>query len=297
MHNLSHKFTLFRIQLHKSRQLQLLANSYPEAEILKQALYEKPSDLVRGHQWRIGNVEDLSDDAMVFFIGKEQPTRFGTVGADGDFHEAEALVAPNTLVVVDLNFQLLAIAHRIELSQSVYAVASRIRTLLASTTVVVDAGCTVSVEAINDPTDFIQVLESAAAVVKFKVAYGLPNVWDVDRDFQRPIQDTAKVLGAYEGEATFKGDDLHRGPLVRLARASSAIGKRAVAWVQKIAGERVVAVRQENNPVILEQQVVEDDAESPAEDIAVLEQSQPLRIGDLIVRRMREEYVRIRQYE
>jgi len=234
---------------------------------------------------------------MVFFIGKEQPTRFGTVGADGDFHEAEALVAPNTLVVVDLNFQLLAIAHRIELSQSVYAVASRIRTLLASTTVVVETGCTVSVEAINDPTDFIQVLESAAAVVKFKVAYGLPNVWDVDRDFQRPIQDTARVLGAYEGEATFKGDDLRRGPLVRLARASSAIGKRAVAWVQKIAGERVVAVRQENNPVILEQQVIEDEAESPAEDIAVLEQSQPLRIGDLIVRRMREEYVRIRQYE
>jgi len=230
---------------------------------------------------------------MVFFIGKEQPTTFGTVGADGDFHEAEAVVAPNTLVVVDLKYQLLAIAHRVQLSQSVYAVASRIRTLLASSQSVRETECKVSVAAVNDPTDFIRVLETAQAVVKFKVTYGLPNVWDAD-DFQKPMQETTRILGADEGAAVFKGDDLRRGPLVRLAKASSAIGKAAVAWVKKSAGDRVVTVKQKNNPVILEQDIVTEDSSVSGQDVAYVEQSQPLRIADLIVRRMREEYLKIR---
>lgn len=295
MHKFTHSFTLFRVQLHKPQQLPLLAGEMKESEILRAALLEKPWDEVRGHVWRVGNVDEISDDAMVFFIGKEQPTTFGTVGADGDFHEAEAVVAPNTLVVVDLHYQLLAIAHRVQLSQSVYAVASRIRTLLASSQVVVETGCKVSVSAVNDPTDFIRVLETAAAVVKFKVAYGLPNVWDVDRDFQKPIQDTAQELGASEGEATFKGDDLRREPLVRLAKASSAVGKKAVAWVKKLAGDRVVPVKQRNNPVILEQEITTEEPAVSVQDVAYVEQSQSLRIADLIVRRMREEYLKIRR--
>lgn len=294
MHRLTHSFTLFRVQLHKPQQLPLLAAEMTETEILRAALLEKPWDVVRGHVWRIGNVSEVSADAMVFFIGKEQQTTFGTVGADGDFHEAEAVVAPNTLVVVDLQYQLLAIAHRVQLSQSVYAVASRIRTLLASSQIVRETGCKVSVAAVNDPTEFIRVLETAAAVVKFKVIYGLPNVWDAD-DFQKPMQDTTRILGASEGAAVFKGEDLRRSPLVRLAKASSAIGKKAVAWVKKSAGDRVVTVKQKNNPVILEQEIITEDSSVSAQDVAYVEQSQPLRIADLIVRRMREEYLKIRR--
>lgn len=293
MQRLTHSFTLFRVQLHKPQQMPLLGGEESEAQILKAALLEKPWDEVRGHTWRIGNVSEVSGDAMVFFIGKEQPTTFGTVGADGDFHEAEAVVAPNTLVVVDLKYQLLAIAHRVQLSQSVYAVASRIRTLLASSRVVRETECKVSVAAVNDPTDFIRVLETAKAVVKFKVTYGLPNVWDAD-DFQKPMQETTRILGADEGAAVFKGDDLRRSPLVRLAKASSAVGKKAVAWVKKSAGDRVVTVKQENNPVILEQDIVTEDSSVSGQDVAEVEQSQPLRIADLIVRRMREEYLKIR---
>ncbi|MBN5015946.1 hypothetical protein JY408_02990 [Stenotrophomonas maltophilia] len=293
MQRLTHSFTLFRVQLHKPQQMPLLGVEESEAQILKAALLEKPWDEVRGHTWRIGNVSEVSGDAMVFFIGKEQPTTFGTVGADGDFHEAEAVVAPNTLVVVDLKYQLLAIAHRVQLSQSVYAVASRIRTLLASSRIVRETQCKVSVAAVNDPTDFIRVLETAKAVVKFKVTYGLPNVWDAD-DFQKPMQETTRILGADEGAAVFKGDDLRRAPLVRLAKASSAVGKKAVAWVKKSAGDRVVTVKQENNPVILEQDIVTEDSSVSVQDVAEVEQSQPLRIADLIVRRMREEYLKIR---
>lgn len=294
MHKLTHSFTLFRVQLHKPQQLPLLAGERSERELLRAALLEKPWSDVKGHIWRIGNVSESSDDAMVFFIGKEQPTTFGTVGADGDFHEAEAVVAPNTLVVVDLKYQLLAIAHRVQLSQSVYAVASRIRSLLASSQVVRAAECKVTVAAVNDPTDFIRILETAAAVVKFKVTYGLPNVWDAD-DFQRPMQDTARIMGANEGAAIFKGDDLKRNPLVRLAKASSAIGKKAVAWVKKAAGDRVVPIKQKNNPVILEQEIVTEDASATTQDVAFIEQSQPLRIADLIVRRMREAYLKVRR--
>ncbi|WP_414604079.1 hypothetical protein [Stenotrophomonas sp. FR012] len=293
MQRLTHSFTLFRVQLHKPQQMPLLGVEASEAQILKAALLEKPWDEVRGHVWRVGNVSEVSSDAMVFFIGKEQPTTFGTVGADGDFHEAEAVVAPNTLVVVDLKYQLLAIAHRVQLSQSVYAVASRIRTLLASSQIVREAECKVSVAAVNDPTDFIRILETAQAVVKFKVTYGLPNVWDAD-DFQKPMQETTRILGADEGAAVFKGDDLRRGPLVRLAKASSAVGKKAVAWVKKCAGDRVVTVKQKNNPVILEQEIVTEDSSVSGQDVAYVEQSQPLRIADLIVRRMREEYLKIR---
>lgn len=293
MHNFTHSFTLFRVQLHKPQQLPLLAGDRSEKEILRAALLEKPWSEVRGHIWRVGNVSE-GPDSMVFFIGKEQPTTFGTVGADGDFHDAEAVVAPNTLVVVDLQYQLLAIAHRAQLSQSVYAIASRIRSLLASSQVVREAECKISVAAVNDPTDFIRVLETAAAVVKFKVTYGLPNVWDAD-EFQRPMQDTARILEANEGVAIFKGDDLKRSPLVRLAKASSAIGKKAVAWVKKDAGDRVVPIKQENNPVVLEQEIVTEDASAAMQDLASLEQSQPLRIADLIVRRMREAYLKVRR--
>lgn len=241
-------FTLFRVQVHVSDQLPLLSNFRVPREILVAALTERPTVEHPRGSWHIGNVTEISPDGLYFAIGKQQPKRVGVLDADGDFHNHAALVAPNTHAILDLKYQVLGIAKNTDLAPEPKSVARRLRALLQATAVVRYLQCKVTIEVINDPTEFVDILSRAAAVTKFQVSYGLPNVWDAEEDFQKPIQKTSKELGSDVATATFKGEDLNREKLIRLTRAAAAIGKRAKAWVRRKKAQRPTPISTKENP-------------------------------------------------
>lgn len=241
-------FTLFRAQVHLPEQLPLLTPLRSPGEILKAALLERPTVQHPRGSWHIGNVTDVPPSGLYFAIGKQLPKQMGVLDDEGDFHTHSAIVAPNTHAVLDLHYQVLGIAKNTELAPEPKAVARKLQSLLQATKVVQDHQCKISIGVITDPTEFVEILGKAAAVTKFQVSYGLPNVWDAEEDFQQPIQKTAKALGSDVATATFSGEDLDREKLIKLTRAAAAVGKRAKAWVRRKKNQRPTPVSTKENP-------------------------------------------------
>jgi hypothetical protein len=241
-------FTMFRIQVFLPKQISLLNGVDSSAKIIVEALLEKPTLNHPKGSWHIGNVAEVGADGLYFAIGKELPKNVGTLDDRGDFVNQHAMFAPNTHVVVDLKYQVLAIARNSDLSPAPKSVARKLRNLLQDTKVARDVGCRFSIDLITDPTEFVDTLLKVDAVTKFQVSYSLPNVWDAERDFQRPFQETSRELGSEAGTATFKGQDLERDKLVQLTRAAAAVGKGAKAWIRRKRTTRPVPITSSENP-------------------------------------------------
>ncbi len=241
-------FTLFRVQVFLPEQLPLLIDYREPREFLKAALLEKPTvEHARG-SWHIGNVKDVAPTGLYFAIGKELPRQVGSLDQDGDFQNLSTLVAPNTHALLDLHYQVLAIAKNSELAPESKSVAKKLQKLLQATDIIRESEARIDISAIDDPEEFIQLIMGAAAVTKFQVTYGLPNVWDAEEDFQKPFQNASRTLGAEEATAVFKADDLDRDNLVRLTRAAAAVGKRAKAWIKRQPRAKPVAMTPKNRP-------------------------------------------------
>lgn len=241
-------FTLYRVQVFVPDQLPLFVSLREPVEFLKAALLEKPTvDHPRG-SWHIGNVADISPIGLYFAIGKQLPRQMGALDDSGDFHTLNALVAPNTHVLLDLHYQVLGIAKNSELAPASSTVAKKLEKLLQAADVIAKSNAKVDISAIDDPAEFVEMLEKAAAVTKFQVSFSLPNVWDADEDFQKPFQRTSREAGASSAAATFKGEDLERGTLVKLTRAAAAVGKRTKAWIRRKKTSKPVPIAPKENP-------------------------------------------------
>lgn len=241
-------FTIFRVQVFLPKQISLLNGVDSASKIIHEALLERPTLNHPRGSWHIGNVAKVGVDGLYFAIGKELPKNVGTLDERGDFINQSAIFAPNTHVVLDLKYQVLAIARNSDLSPAPKSVARKLRTLLQDTKVARDVGCRFAIDLITDPTEFVDTLLTVDAVTKFQVSYSLPNVWDAERDFQKPFQETSRELGSETGTATFKGQDLERNKLVQLTRAAAAVGRRAKAWVRRKRTTRPVPVTSSENP-------------------------------------------------
>jgi len=241
-------FNLFRLQVFLPKQMELLGRLAGAPDIIKEALLERPTYVYLRGAWHIGNVAEVDSDGLYFAIGKQLPKNVGTLNESGDFINQHAIFAPNTHVILDLRYQVLAIAKNSELSPAPRSVARKLQRLLQDTKVARDHGCRFSIDLINDPVEFVDTLMKVEAVTKFQVSYSLPNVWDAERDFQRPFQETSRELGSEVGTATFKGTDLERNRLVQLTRAAAAVGKLAKAWVRRTKNARPVPIISKESP-------------------------------------------------
>lgn len=241
-------FTLFRVQVFLPEQLPLFVDYREPSEFLKAALLEKPTvENARG-SWHIGNVKDVLPNGLYFAIGKELPRRVGSLDDEGDFQNYATLVAPNTHALLDLHYQVLAIAKNSELAPQSKTVSRKLQKLLQATSVISGSKAKVEISAIDDPVEFIQIITRAAAVTKFQVTYGLPNVWDAEEDFQKPFQKASRTLGAEEATAVFRSEDLDRQNVIKLTRAAAAVGKRAKAWIRRHPRSRPIPMTPKNKP-------------------------------------------------
>lgn len=256
-------FTLFRMQVFVPEQLPLFISLREPAEFLKAALLEKPTvDHPKG-SWHIGNVMDVPPTGLYFAIGKQLPRQVGTLDDSGDFQNFNALVAPNTHVLLDMHYQVLGIAKNSELAPASKTVAMKLQKLLQATEVIEESRAKVDISVINDPTEFLEQIQAAAAVTKFQVSFSLPNVWDAEKDFQQPFQKTSREVGAEQAAATFKGEDLQRDSLVKLTRAAAAVGKRAKAWIRRQKLSKPIPITPQENPATLAADTPPDPASQP----------------------------------
>ncbi len=244
------KFTLYRIQIFLPNQLSLLEPQKDPKDILQLAFEEKPTIRGAASSWHIGNILQANGKGIYFAVGKKLPKRDDKLDEiSGDFYSEAHDIAPYTHAILDLKYQVVAIAHNPELAADTKSVAGRLEQLLQHTNSVSLQSGVVSVDLIKDPTEFLTALNEAYSVTRFQVSYGYPNVWDAESDFQKPFQETARTVGSDEASAVFTSkSDLKRLPLEKLTRAAAAVGKKVKATIKRFKNQQPVSMSLKNNP-------------------------------------------------
>lgn len=252
------RFYLYRVIVTESRQ-QHLFTQLSRKELLRSAFHAKPSISTRGTvEWHLGNVEDIENSALYFRVGKTGKTleaRFDEETAD--FVDTEFENAPYTHGFLDLEYQVCVIATNARLAPVTRSIANRLSDLLQATQVVNAQNATLDVAEIVDPSSFIETVESAYAVLRFTVGFGLPNPFDANEDFQKPMQNYLASLGGDQGSTTASGKgDLDRKVIADMARAAAATGKTASAKLKVSYEAKPQLKKMEGMPATLDEETI-----------------------------------------
>lgn len=248
-------FQLFRLKLLDPAQAEVFATG-DRSSVLTQALNERPTAQLRaGYQWQVGNVEQLDEYGFYFAVGRISPGDVPQFDSETrDFVRVDFEQAPYTYALVDFRLGLLAVARNYQLSPRHVGIARPIASLLSQTEVVSERRARVAVEPIRDPEEFIEYLRSAWAITWFKMTFGLPNPFDVNKDFHQPMEKLLRDADGTNGHTTVKGDQLDPDVLEDLARSAASTGEEASArmrfneggpLVRRSLTEKSVRLRQE----------------------------------------------------
>lgn len=275
------RFQLFRVRVLRPAQMVLPFDDAEPGALLLNVLANRPAvEVRRGHTWHVGNLEQIDGTGFYFALGR---TTRSTVShfdeSTGNFVEEPFENAPYTHVVMDFRLQVCAIAAQARLSPTIPGIARQLARLFTDA-IDGDRAISVQVDALKDPNEFLALLDRAHEVYRFSMDFVRPNPWDVERDFQAPLQRTLQEAAGTHGRATLEGGALNVEPLKRLARAAAASGDDAEAVMRMDAELKPIKRRLRENPVIL----TDEDAED-------LERMKPSLLG-----RMREVYAGVRQY-
>jgi hypothetical protein len=272
---------LFRLKVTRPGQPTVWADvNWDTAAIIRQAIEHAPAKEVRrGFVWHIGNVSVIDESGLYFRFGRTTRASFPFFDEKTrSFVEHEHENAPYTHVFVDVQLGVCAIARNTELAQRTTAIARQLERLLNDTPVRYDTGALFALDEIKDPTQFLEQLREALTVLSFSLTFTRPNPFDVNEDFQRPMENLLQQADATAGRTTIKGDDLERPVLEELTRSAAATGNNAEAKLVRVGDERPVR-----------RQLRENNAAVSFSDIETEEQ----RID--VLRVIRQAYLRIRQ--
>lgn len=274
-------FQLFRTKVLRTAQVTIddAVDPVSPRRALEHVLESRPSaDLRRGHTWHVGNITSVDDDAVYFRLGRTTRTTLELYDEDtSNFVDEEFTNAPYTHVVLDLNVQVAAIAAKNRLAPSVPGIARQFARLLNTDRWAKTRELEFRIDPIQDPESFLQQLRRAHQVLKFSVDFSRPNPWDVEQDFQKPMQRLLQEAAGRAGRTSISGEKLEVAPLERLARAAAASGDDASATLRPAKSSRPVIKSLRNNPVTL-----------TAEDLATVKQMRG------VVGRIRELYHHVR---
>jgi hypothetical protein len=261
-------FQLFRIKIYYPDQA-LIFGTPDRSEMLRKAIHARPSaELRKGYNWHIGNVEDISKDAIYFALGRTTRSHVELFNeTTGNFALQEFAASPYTHVVVDFSTQVCAIASKSRLAPSQSGIARNLGRLIGGSAEIKSSDAKVEIPAINDPEGFIDYLRSAAQIIQFSVDFGRPNPWDTERDFQQPMQNLLQSTQAEEGKTIIKGSGLNADRLEELTRSVAATGNNAEARIRESMESRPRRRYLRDNPVIATQ----EDCSSSEERFSLLE--------------------------
>lgn len=245
---------LFRIKVEIPKQALLFVKDRAPSQLLREMLSEKPSaELRKGYHWHIGNLTDLKPHGLYFALGRTTQTiveRFDEEA--GNFVEEPFESSPYTHVVVDTHLGVTAIAVKSKLAPTVPGIARKLQDLLAASPTATENQLTVAIQPVADPHDLIRQLRSAYSIEKFTITFSLPNPWDVNKDFQAPLQRFLREAEGRRGRAAVAGRYLSAAVLEELARSAAATGEDAEASLRTAKGCKPIRRSLRRNPATLQ---------------------------------------------
>lgn len=221
---------MFRIKAERYRHDLFTDKNITNPELIKAAILEKPSKEVRKKQtWRLGNTEYIEKNAVLFAFGKVlQSKRDVYDEKQGNFTEVDDTDAPHTYIIIDLETQVCAIAHKSNMKN----IEKNLAKVLTSTDICQEQSTIITINPINDPDDFIRLIENAEKVSMFEMTFSPPNPFDVEKDFHRPMESLIQHSNAEKGRTRINGKELEKDVIEDLARSAASTGNDAKAKCQ-----------------------------------------------------------------
>lgn len=241
------QFQLFRLRLRFPAEKALFAEGTPP-ELIKRAIQARPTKKGRKNAtWHVGNVQEIGE-GLYFALGRTTRARFEKFDEKaGNFIEDSFETAPYTHAFVDLPLQVCAIALKPRVAPSAGAMARRLSELMSEAILTENVSVEFTLDPLKDPDTFIDYIRSAYAIKRFAMTFRTPNPWDVERDFQKPLQQMLRDAHGEQGKLAVGGSGIDPSVAENLARAAASTGDEAEADLVMKKNERVVrrAMRRE----------------------------------------------------
>lgn len=252
------EFQLFRVKVFTPKNKGLFDEILTPPEYLKRAILLKPSAEIRKNIfWHIGNISKIGESGLYFRIGRITKSKM-EIFHDGNFIDQEFEFAPYTHVILYIPFEIIAIAKKSKLSPKPIGIANNFVKLLNKLQFTGINRLKFEVSEINDPTKFIEYLQSSINITKFWVSFKRPNAFDIN-DFFGPLQDFLSEADGEKGKVIMEGEDLNTDPLEEIARSAGATGDDASARIKIKEGEKYQIKNLRKNPVNFQYEAIIDE--------------------------------------
>lgn len=246
------KFQLFRVKVYLPTQIHAFEQEQSRPEILTTAISSVPeADLRRGQTWHIGNVAQIDTNGFYFRLGKTTRAT-NEVYQGGNFIDEEYETSPYTHAVIDVDYEVCAIAQKTKLSQTTKGIARNLARLLNSAEIARTQGVTIEIGDIPDPEGFISHLQKAHSISSFWIEFSRQNPMDANEDFVKPMQKLLSASHGEKGRTEFRGNDLNEETLEELTRSAAATSNEASALMQTRPRGKKVRRYLSGNPIILQ---------------------------------------------
>lgn len=244
MTNTTIEYHIFRVKLIKPKQKTLFYIESTPREIFEFGLNSRPYKETRKNKvWHIGNLEYIEDGGGRFAIGRTTKATLEKFDEpSGNFIEELDDSGPYTFAYFDSVIGLIGIAKKSKVATDINVIANKIALLLESTHLANINGVQVLVVPIPDPEHFLQKIQSAYAVKKFKADFTGPNPVDADALFQKPISIYCKQINGEFGSVEVKGVALDKETVQEVAKSTAATGSLASAVIVKERGDRPIGI-------------------------------------------------------
>jgi hypothetical protein len=254
------EFQLFRLKVFPTTQGDLFRGEMTRTEVLSRVVRSLPEvELRAGSIWHIGNVTELDTDAMYFRLGRATVSTAERY-RNGNFVDEPDEVAPYTHVVLDVQFELCAIAKKPRVSPTVQGIANAFARLLNESPEGSRLQARFEIGAMSDPEEFIELLATAHSVSKFWVTFSKPNPFDANADFVQPMQKLLREADGDQGKTEMKGLTLKSEVMQEVARSAAATGDDAGATVQlQHEGQKIRKSLRSHSVIVTQDQMDELD--------------------------------------
>ncbi len=218
---------LFRIKVFPATQGHLFNTTTSRSDIIKQAIESKPEGFLWGKATgHIGDIEVLDNSGFYFRFGRTTKATLEQYH-DGHFEDAEFETTPYTHVLLDVKLEVIAIAKKIRLAQTVVGIANQLSRLLNSSDMLTQLGARIEILQLQDPEDFIKYVSEAYNISRFSMTISPPNPWDANKDFIKPAQQALDQVNGEKGKVEIRGQNLKAEPLAEFARSAASTGDDA----------------------------------------------------------------------
>lgn len=256
---------LFRIKFVRGDNLALETEELTPEQIFRNAIEEKPTISLKANSvWLIGNIVYLDEAKKIgtFNIGKKRMDTVPKYNENSkDFETELEENSPNCKIFFNLEYEILGITNKHELSVNEFSLADKIKQLLTNTSAVRNAFKYVEITKVKNPETFISRLRGAYCIKKFGVHFSGVNPFDADEFFHKPMSAYLDATAGTKGYTVVEGKSLNAETCAKMASSVAATGNDAYARLQDSSDDKIVTVSMSRNSakIIIPDDIKEDD--------------------------------------